>query len=85
MYMSEPKGICSDGYKFNPNTGTCVGLQSVTGSWDEAKAYCENKGEYLLTLHTIQDGEWLEVQRNTFPGLIIHSECLMNGNPLHIN
>lgn len=59
---------CPDGYKLNPNTGTCVGAQSVTGSWRIAKDYCENKGEYLLTLPTIQDAEWLENQRRTFPG-----------------
>lgn len=60
-----------DGYKLNPNTGTCVRFIDLWRSWTQAQAYCESKGEHLLTLPTMKDADWLAEQRSLYPGLLM--------------
>ena len=50
-------------YKLNPFTGTCVGLISQDMKWDDAKFYCERKGEFLVTFKNSDSANWFIHQR----------------------
>ena len=50
---------CRSGYYLNPFSNTCFGASGVR-NWTEAKRYCEDKGEFLATPHSLESASWLQ-------------------------
>ena len=50
---------CSSGYLLNPFSNTCFGT-GIRTSWTQAKRYCEDKGEFLATPHSLESASWLQ-------------------------
>ena len=34
-------------------------MVNITKNWNDAKTYCEQEGEYLATLETLESAKWL--------------------------
>ena len=54
---------CGSGYYLNPFSNTCFGARSTGRNWTEAKKYCEDKGEFLATPHSLESASWLQQMR----------------------
>ena len=59
---------CSSGYEYNPYSNTCFNLVRLEKSWPDAKKHCEDQGEYLATLPTLESSYWLINMLKTHPG-----------------
>ncbi|XP_067937190.1 uncharacterized protein [Watersipora subatra] len=62
----KPKVVeCEPDYIRNPYSNRCVRLIQTTKAWNDAKNYCEAKGETLATFETLESAVWLINLRKT--------------------
>lgn len=59
---------CPAGYIFNPYTMTCYGKISLKLTWDDAKTYCEMKGENLAVFDNRKSIKWFGEFLTANPG-----------------
>ena len=59
---------CSGAYEYNPYSNTCLNLVRLKKSWSGAKKHCEDQGEYLVTLTTLESSYWLINMLKTHSG-----------------
>ncbi|XP_067947370.1 C-type lectin Cal-like [Watersipora subatra] len=74
---------CPNSYVRNPYSNTCIGLISQSKSWEDAKNYCENRGEYLATFETLESIFWFVNLRKTHSGWSFDSEVWMGAQKIN--
>ena len=67
-FISAVQKTCPGGYEYNPYSNTCFNLVRLEKSWPDAKKHCEDQGEYLATLPTLESSYWLINMLKTHPG-----------------
>lgn len=71
FYIYVGVASCDKNYTLNPLSETCVGIHGGSLDWYKSEEHCEDMGEHLLTLQTIEDAEWLYQQMLTDQGTSI--------------
>jgi len=59
----------SGGYVHSNNNSICARMSQDKRSWDSAKAACEESGDTLLVLDTLELITWFKTQRKTLKGI----------------
>ena len=49
---------CDNCYLHNPYTNTCYGLFTQEKTWEDAKQFCEDRGEHLVTFPSAESSIW---------------------------
>ena len=64
---------CPDSYEYNPFSNTCYRIVKLLRSWQNAKSYCEDAGEYLATFGSLESAFWFVTLRQSNPGIVLYS------------
>ena len=59
----------SSEYTYNPYSNTCVRLIKSQKQWEDAQNYCAIRGEYLVTLETLESAFWFRFWVKVNPGI----------------
>ena len=56
-------------YGDSPVSYTCYRIVNIRETWEDAKQYCEDSGEYLATFQDVEQLAWFDNFRKSNPGM----------------
>ncbi|XP_067947383.1 C-type lectin APL-like [Watersipora subatra] len=74
---------CPSLYVRNPYSNTCITCVSESKAWEDAKIFCESRGEYLATFETVESAFWLVNLRKTDPDWQQVEEIWLGGRKIN--